>query len=157
MLLKAEAWQRGNDTLGTDPTITKFLRWLDSRIVSDSATKGEISSQTRSNYAYNIEKYIVPEIGQMKVKALRASAAEQFLAGLVVAGSGHSNARICKTILTQPFQRALVDEIIGANPIATAKLPKTRRKHLRAQVPLSVLTNWPGSGLAGAKAKADLE
>lgn len=133
MLLKAEAWRKGNGTLGADPTVAELLRnWLDSRTVSDSTTEAEISSQTRSNYAYNIEKYIVPEIGQMKVKALRAPAAERFLTGLVGPEGGHSNARICKTILGQAFQRALAEEIIGANPIATAKLPQKRRKHPRA-------------------------
>ncbi|MBE0010554.1 hypothetical protein DXT87_12255 [Arthrobacter sp. AET 35A] len=133
ILIRAEEWAKSNKVLGSDPTIDQLLKtWLNSRSTTESAVDGEISQQTRASYEYYANKYIVPEVGQIRAKELRASHAKRFLLGLITPEGGHTTARLCRTILKQAFDYAVGDDVIGANPVTSVILPTKRKSRPRA-------------------------
>lgn len=100
----------------TDLTVGDFLlAWL--------AGKGNLRPSTRRGYRRNIEKYLVPRIGQVKLSALHGAQIERALGELRDdRGIGAATTRRVFATLRVALNKAVRQGLIVNNPCATVEL-----------------------------------
>ncbi len=109
-------------------TVGEYLdEWLDAHSV-------EIKPKTLANYRYLVEQHVKPNIGGLRLQAVRPGQISKLYRDLVTAGGRHGKGLSPRTVahvhsvLRKAFGDAVrVDELIASNPTERAKRPRLHR------------------------------
>src|SRR5579863_1936417 len=89
--------------------------WLESKDLSDAAA---------ANYAWAIEHYLKPELGNIQLRELSRDRIRLFFSKLTI---GDASKEKIRTVLRSALQDAVTEhELIGVNPAAELRLAKKR-------------------------------
>ncbi len=116
-------------------TVAQYLtEWLAGHAI-------ELKPKTRSSYAYQIEHYIAPRIGKLRLQALRASTLTRLYADLLERGGRDGKPLSRRTVdythavLRKALNDAVtVDQLLTSNPALRAKRPKGQPAVKRSDV-----------------------
>lgn len=120
--------RRGEYIDRTAITVGEYLdEWLDAHSV-------EIKPKTLANYRYLVEQHVKPNIGGLRLQAVRPGQISKLYRDLVTAGGRHGKGLSPRTVahvhsvLRKAFGDAVrVDELIASNPTERAKRPRLHR------------------------------
>lgn len=130
-----------------DQALGQFLEaWINGALAAEVAT-GHLAESTRDSYADNARKHIIPELGHIKLRQLRASRIKQWQADLLVKPSGRVRKQrkdeaqpppvatlsprtvaYCHAILRRAMNDAWRDKLVAENPVALARPAKPEEK-----------------------------
>lgn len=109
---------KGYDFKGSTTTLKDYLPgWLENRRLS-------LRPKTAHQYAAIINKHILPEMGDKKLKDLRLIQIEQFYSGLLQKGLGPRTIRVIHNILHSSLDKAVRYGLVIFNPTHGATLPR---------------------------------
>lgn len=120
---KYRDWLResGGEAVESVKTVEKWTRtWL------EVSKKGRVAPKTYENYEYYIEKFILPEIGRMKLDSVRPVHIEQIFAK--AASLSHSARNEIKVCLNGIFKSARKNRLCKANPAEDISLTRDPAK-----------------------------
>lgn len=136
---KLTATQRAIDS-GTyqAPDRTTVSEWLDTWLETFCATK--VKPLTYSSYAAAIKKHIKPNIGALRLQAVRGIHVQKLYNGMTSAGLSAKTVKNVSAIMHKAFSVALKQGMIQTNPCDAAELPKAAHKEIQpltdAEIPL---------------------
>ena len=117
---------KGIDVGGGSQCLRLWLQtWL-AQVARDAKPK------TVADYRQQIESYILPVLGEMRLDAIRATHIQSFLNTIVdgiranTAYRGTRTARLCALRLTQAFDLAVARKVLLDSPMAGVLLPKDK-------------------------------
>src|SRR4051794_14891285 len=127
----ARAWQRAEDDVAAgrigDPRRGK--QTLRHYIESEWLPRHVIEASTRQSYAYLLDRYILPDPGDMKLAPLPPGAVRRFVLRLQkVPQDNPPTIRCCKVIPDAVFPTAMNDQIIALHPGRGVKTPPIAKK-----------------------------
>ncbi|HXF71149.1 MAG TPA: site-specific integrase [Actinomycetota bacterium] len=93
---------------------------------------------TRAQYAWAVERYIVPGLGDLALGALRPDTVRRFLGDLLGGGAGARTVVVVRQVLHAMLEEAVRDGVIASNPVRYAKAPRVERRELRIPTPEEV-------------------
>lgn len=91
------------------------------------------TENTRANFQGNLDKWIYPSLGDMKLPEITSAQITAVL--LDMQGKGKANATVVKvyTILNSLFKMAYLSDVIGRNPMDKVERPKPRKDEMKPQ------------------------
>jgi integrase len=109
-------------------TLGQFLpEWLE-------AHAGSVKPGTVAGYRADIERYIVPRIGGLRLQSLRPAMLSRFYRELATSGgkdgrplSASTVAHVHRTLRKALTDAVRVEQVLATNPAERAKLPRARR------------------------------
>ncbi|MFB4298277.1 tyrosine-type recombinase/integrase [Actinomadura sp. NTSP31] len=109
-------------------TVGEYLdEWLDAHAV-------EVKPKTLANYRYLVDQHVKPNIGGLRLQAVRPGQISKLYRDLVTTGGKHGKGLSPRTVahvhsvLRKAFNDAVrVDELIASNPAERAKRPRLHR------------------------------
>ena len=120
----AAARDRGQ-RLGPTPRLKAYSAdWLDG--------KTDIEGQTRRNYGAAINRYIVPVLGDLKMREDQAPDVRRLNRAMAKKGLSGSTRRYAFRILSMIMRQAVIDRLIDVSPCEAVKPPKESRQEPRA-------------------------
>jgi integrase len=106
--------------------------------------KTTIKTKTAYDYERNINKYLIPNLGNIKLKDLTTYQVTRFYAKLTDLEKGSRTVHYAHSILRSALQDAVRAGIIGRNPCIGAMLPRRNQKEMQvlteSQVTLFLIT-----------------
>jgi len=93
--------------------------------------KSTIKTKTAYDYERNIKKYLIPNLGNIKLKDLTTYQVTRFYARLSENQIGTRTIHYTHSILRSALQDALRAGVIGRNPCIGAMLPRKSQKEMR--------------------------
>lgn len=123
---EAQAWlrmmldqmDRGQYGQAEKMTVAEYLpRWL-------SQHRASIRPKTAYQYAWNIQRYILPFLGPVQMSVLSLDRIEKYYGELLEAGVSIRTVRIVHTILHRALDKAVRYQLIRFNPSDGASLPR---------------------------------
>ena len=90
------------------------------------------SENTRASYQGNLDNWILPALGDLKVPDITAAQIEALLLSIQAQGKSHGTAVKIYTILLGIFKKARKDGTIQANPMELIDRPKSRKDEIKA-------------------------
>lgn len=126
--------QLAAEVVGSEQTVEDFIgEWW------EKYAQPYLRPGTLSSYAYVLDRWIVPYVGQLRMRDLSRETIDTFRAALVTAGAGAPTVNRCLGILQGILQRAVEWRRIGANPVAgVARIPHVRDERIDAREPEEV-------------------
>lgn len=114
--LRTKALEDGDIAINSDTTVKKY-----SEIWKTSYVKESVSEATYASYISNINLYILPDLGNMKMRDVRRI----HLQAAINKMAGHSKSHTLKVrqLMYRMFKDAVTDEVIKKNPAEDLKLP----------------------------------
>lgn len=113
--------ETGGEAVESIKTVEKWSRtWL------EVSKKGRVAPKTYENYEYYINKFILPEIGRMKLDSVRPIHIEQIFAN--AAGLSHSARNEIKVCLNGIFKTARKNRLCKTNPAEDITLQRDPAK-----------------------------
>ena len=109
------------------PDIT-FEEWINYRY--QNFRKLNIRVTTQEDYEYEIYRYIIPMIGNIKIKEFKKPNLEQFYADLKAKGLSDRVIKGCHMLCKSMLQDAVKEGIIQKNPADNIKLPNPKPKKI---------------------------
>lgn len=110
--LKAAQFEEENRTVKySNVTLTK---WFDTWI--DVYKKNAVRAGTKAGYINVFEKHIKPYLGAYELSEIKASDVRKLINLLESNGLGFATQNRVKIMLTDMFDKALMDDLIGKNP-----------------------------------------
>ncbi len=91
-----------------------YKQWLDFH---------DMKAGTRATYERIAEKWVLPEIGKIRITSLNAADFQSIYTKMVNAGMSKSAITICSVIINSIMKSAIDDGIIRENPARRPKLP----------------------------------
>ena len=91
------------------------------------------SENTRASYQGNLDNWIYPAIGELKLPEITAANLSALLLSMQSEGKSHATVVKVYTILQGLFKMAYMTDVIGKNPMDKVERPKPRKDELRAQ------------------------
>jgi integrase len=88
----------------------------------------QLEASTRQRYGYQIQKYLIPEFGPMRIANIAPAHVREWVTRLKDDGISASTIADVKTILSAIFTTALNDQIIGVHPCRGVKTPTVARR-----------------------------
>lgn len=85
------------------------------------------SENTRSSYQGNLDNWIYPAIGEIKMPEITSANLSALLLSMQSAGKAHATTVKCYTILHGIFKMAFMADIIDRNPMDKVERPKPRK------------------------------
>lgn len=82
-----------------------------------------IELRTRENYTYELNRYLLPEFGPMRMAEILPSHVREWVTAMRDQGAGAATIRYCMTILSAVFTTALNDQITFLHPCKGVKTP----------------------------------
>ena len=89
------------------------------------------SENTRSSYQGNLDNWIFPALGDLKVPDITAAQIEALLLSIQAQGKSHGTAVKIYTILQGLFKKARKDGTIQVNPMELVDRPKPRKDEIK--------------------------
>jgi integrase len=87
-----------------------------------------MEASTRQNYRYELDRYILPELGSMRMAEILPSHVREWVTALDRRGVGAPTIRFCKVILDAIFTTALNDQVTFLHPGKGVKTPPVAKK-----------------------------
>lgn len=114
--LKTKALEDGDVTLNSDTTVKKY-----SEIWKTSYIKESVGEATYASYVSNLNLYVLPDLGKMKMKDVKRVHIQNVLNKM----TGHSKSHVLKVrqLMYRMFKDAKIDDVIKKNPAEDLKLP----------------------------------
>jgi integrase len=125
---KGLVFEGDNQTLGT--YLADWLRDIE----------GTIKQRTLENYEYVVRKHIVPELGEVKLKALKPDRVRRLYREKIDAGLSNRTVQLIHTVLRKALQQAVSDEILPRNVCQAVKAPRRVKKEIPPLHPEEVRT-----------------
>ncbi len=88
----------------------------------------QLEASTRQRYGYQIEKYLLPEFGPMRIANIAPAHVREWVTRLKDQGVSASTIADVKTIRSAIFTTALNDQLIGVHPCRGVKTPTVARR-----------------------------
>lgn len=111
-------------------SLAQFLqRWL-----TDVAAQ-RVRPSTLRDYRGDLNRYIVPELGRLKLAEVTPQRVQAFLNGLAARGLGTESVRHVRAVLRVALGRAVREGLIGQNAARLVDTPRQARKQVAALTP----------------------
>jgi site-specific recombinase XerD len=112
---------RGRDPRRGRITLTAYVTgvWLPNH---------QLEHTTRQRYTYQIDKYLIPEFGTMRMSDIAPAQVREWITRLKDQGVSASTIADVKTVLSAIFTTALNDQITAIHPCRGVKTPTVARK-----------------------------
>lgn len=94
-----------------------------------------ISENSRSSFQGNLDCWIYPALGEMKMPDITAANISALLLDMQAQGKAHATCIKVYTVLKSLFKMAYLSDIIQKNPMDKVERPKQRKGEVRAQEP----------------------
>jgi len=104
------------------PSRTPTLREFVEQWKGTEAAAG-LRPRTLRDYLDQLDRHVVPNLGAIRVDALRASTIERELVRPLRDAGKTRTARLCVSILSKVLRAAVRDDLIGANPCSAVEKP----------------------------------
>ena len=88
----------------------------------------QLEDTTRQRYSYQINKYLVPEFGAMKMGDIAPVHVREWITRLKTADVSASTIADVKTVLSAIFTTALNDQIVAIHPVRGVRTPTVARR-----------------------------
>ena len=92
-----------------------------------------ISENSRSSFQGNLDRWIYPALGEMKMPDITAANISALLLDMQAQGKAHATCIKVYTVLKSLFKMAYLSDIIQKNPMDKVERPKQRKDEVRAQ------------------------
>jgi len=103
-------------------TLAKFLfDWLET-------VKPTIRPRTYESYELHVRHHVTPEIGNIRLSALRPEHIRGLLKRKLDAGLSPQTVIHMRTVLNTALRQAIGDRLLSWNPVSSVKRPKVRRR-----------------------------
>lgn len=106
------------------PSQVKVVDWLPQWL---ELKRPNLAPKTSANYAYVINRHLIPLLGQRKLQELKPSEVRAAYVKLSDKGFSKSLLHQGRVILRQALQEAVFDEIVARNVAEVARLPSFKR------------------------------
>jgi integrase len=93
--------------------------------------EGTVKQRTLENYEYVARKHIVPELGEVKLKALKPDRVRRLYREKMDEGLSNRTVQLIHTVLRKALQQAVSDEILPRNVCQAVKAPRRVKKEIR--------------------------
>jgi integrase len=113
-----------NETLGT-----YLQRWI------DEVVRGTVKQSTLENYAYIARHHIIPELGRIRLKALKARDVRRHYREKLDAGLSPRTVQIIHTVLRKALQQAVRDDVLPRNVCDAVTAPRQTKKEMQPLTP----------------------
>lgn len=94
-----------------------------------------ISENSRSSFQGNLDRWIYPALGEMKMPDITAANISALLLDMQAQGKAHATCIKVYTVLKSLFKMAYLSDIIPKNPMDKVERPKQRKDEVRTQEP----------------------
>lgn len=119
--------RQGIDLKGERQTLATYLRaWL-----ADVAAD-KVRPSTLVSYRRNVERHIIPELGEVELRDLTVQDVQKFLNAKHKAGLSPRTVQFIRAILRNALAQALAWGLVQRNVAAIAKPPRQERKEVQA-------------------------
>lgn len=123
----SRAEQRENDRLQTlEASKIQTLRQYGERVFMP-AKSVTISENSRSSFQGNLDRWIYPALGEMKMPDITAANISALLLDMQAQGKSHATCIKAYTVLNSLFKMAYLADIIPKNPMDKVERPKQRK------------------------------
>ena len=120
---------------GDHETLGAYLeRWID-EVVRDT-----VKQPTLENYAYVVRRHIIPELGRVRLRALKSREVRRLYREKLDAGLSPRTVQIIHTVLRKALQQAVRDDILPRNVCDAVKAPRQTKKEIRPLTPKQAKT-----------------
>jgi integrase len=108
-----------NHVVGDDVRLSEFAGkwWTDYAEV-------HLSKRTRANYAVQLDARIIPELGGLRLRDIRPSTVETWIATMQRRGDGAPSIVRASAVLSAILQRTLVSNLVDVNAARAARKPR---------------------------------
>lgn len=111
------------------PDKTTIGEWLDTWMTTFCAAK--VRPLTYSSYEVVIKKHIKPNMGALRLQAVRGVHVQKLYNGMTAAGLSAKTVKNVAAILHKAFSVAMKQGMIQTNPCDAAELPKVMQKEIK--------------------------
>ncbi len=107
-------------------SVSEFLRrWL------NDSVRGSVRASTHASYRRQVERYIVPAIGHMKLKKLTPAHVQGLYRSMLDRGLSTRTVQYTHAVLRRAMKQATRWGMIPRNPCDDADAPKVQREEIR--------------------------
>lgn len=92
---------------------------------AETEAEGRLSASSLSRYRYNLDKYVLPRIGELQLGQATTGRLRQFLSTLAK-DSGQATAKSTQAVIRHLFQHAVELDALSNNPASADKLKNVR-------------------------------
>ena len=93
--------------------------------------RSTVKEKTAYDYERMIEKYILPELGKLKLREISTYKVTRFYARMIDMQKGSRTVHYAHSVLRSALQDAVRSGIIGRNPCIGAQLPRRNQKEMQ--------------------------
>jgi integrase len=95
----------------------------------------DLRPTTKQNYASVVRKYLQPDLGHIRLRELSSSAIRSAFMKWHAAGAARSSLRQVKVVLQSMIRSAMLDDLIGSDPMQKLRARKGERNPLPIAMP----------------------
>jgi integrase len=115
---------------GDHETLEAYLqRWI------DEVLRGTVKQSTLENYAYIARLHIIPELGRVRLKALKSRDVRRLYREKLEAGLSPRTVQIIHTVLRKALQQAVRDDVLPRNVCDAVTAPRQTKKEMQPLTP----------------------
>ena len=115
---------------GDYETLGAYLqRWIDEVVC------GTVKQSTLENYAYIARLHIIPELGRVKLRALKSRDVRRHYREKLDAGLSPRTVQIIHTVLRKALQQAVRDDVLPRNVCDAVTAPRQTKKEMEPLTP----------------------
>ena len=115
---------------GDHETLGAYLqRWI------DEVVRGTVKQPTLENYAYIARLHIIPQLGRVRLSALKARDVRRLYREKLDTGLSPRTVQIIHTVLRKALQQAVRDDVLPRNVCDAVTAPRQTKKEMRPLTP----------------------
>jgi integrase len=115
---------------GDYETLGAYLqRWL------DGGVRGTVKQSTLENYAYIARLHIIPELGRVRLRALKSRDVRRHYREKLDSGLSPRTVQIIHTVLRKALQQAVRDDVLPRNVCDAVTAPRQTKKEMQPLTP----------------------
>ena len=115
---------------GDYETLGAYLqRWL------DEGVRGTVKQSTLENYAYIARLHIIPELGRVRLRALKSRDVRRHYREKLDSGLSPRTVQIIHTVLRKALQQAVRDDVLPRNVCDAVTAPRQTKKEMQPLTP----------------------
>lgn len=115
---------------GDRETLGAYLqRWI------DEVVRGTVKQSTLENHAYIARLHIIPELGRVRLRALKSRDVRRHYREKLDAGLSPRTVQIIHTVLRKALQQAVRDDVLPRNVCDAVTAPRQTKKEMQPLIP----------------------
>jgi integrase len=115
---------------GDHETLEAYLRrWI------DEVLRGTVKQSTLENYTYIVRLHIIPELGRVRLRALKSRDVRRLYREKLEAGLSPRTVQIIHTVLRKALQQAVRDDVLTRNVCDAVTAPRPTKKEMQPLTP----------------------